>query len=112
MASLYKLPCIFVVENNLWAIGMNHNRATNPTSGDNSPFIYKKGPAFGMPGILVDGMDVRKVTMCNGLRLYDKCNCACCNLLLVGGAGNVCRWPQGNNMQFIDVFLTKQLYVL
>ena len=61
MASLYKLPCIFVVENNLWAIGMNHNRATNPTSGDNSPFIYKKGPAFGMPGVLVDGMDVRKV---------------------------------------------------
>ena len=62
MASLYKLPCIFVVENNLWAIGMQHNRATNPTAGDNSPFIYKKGPAFGMPGILVDGMDVRKVT--------------------------------------------------
>lgn len=45
----------------MWAIGMNHNRATNPTSGDNSPFIYKKGPAFGMPGVLVDGMDVRKV---------------------------------------------------
>ncbi|KAL3134892.1 hypothetical protein ABBQ32_007858 [Trebouxia sp. C0010 RCD-2024] len=61
MASLYKLPCIFVVENNLWAIGMQHNRATNPTAGDDSPFIYKKGPAFGMPGILVDGMDVRKV---------------------------------------------------
>lgn len=62
MASLYKLPCIFVVENNLWAIGMQHNRATNPTAGDDSPYIYKKGPAFGMPGILVDGMDVRKVT--------------------------------------------------
>lgn len=61
MASLYKLPCIFVVENNLWAIGMQHNRATNPTAGDDSPYIYKKGPAFGMPGILVDGMDVRKV---------------------------------------------------
>ena len=63
MASLYKLPCIFVVENNLWAIGMNHNRATNPTSGDDAPMIYKKGPAFGMPGILVDGMDVRKVML-------------------------------------------------
>ena len=63
MASLYKLPCIFVVENNLWAIGMNHNRATNPTSGDDAPMIYKKGPAFGMPGILVDGMDVRKVEL-------------------------------------------------
>jgi len=29
--------------------------------GDNEPFIYKKGPAFGMPGVLVDGMDVVKV---------------------------------------------------
>lgn len=63
MAALYKLPCIFVVENNKWAIGMNHPRATGPTLGDDEPFIYKKGPAFGMPGVLVDGMDVRKVTL-------------------------------------------------
>ena len=62
MASLYKLPCIFVVENNLWAIGMNHPRATGPSEGDNAPAIWKKGPAFGMPGVLVDGMDVVKVT--------------------------------------------------
>ena len=61
MASLYKLPCIFVVENNKWAIGMYHPRATGPSEGDNEPYIYKKGPAFGMPGVLVDGMDVRKV---------------------------------------------------
>ncbi|KAK9803135.1 hypothetical protein WJX73_010229 [Symbiochloris irregularis] len=61
MASLYKLPCIFVVENNLWAIGMNHPRATGPSEGDTAPAIYKKGPAFGMPGVLVDGMDVLKV---------------------------------------------------
>jgi len=40
---------------------MNHPRATNPTLGDDEPFIYKKGPAFGMPGVLVDGMDVLKV---------------------------------------------------
>ena len=39
---------------------MNHPRATGPTFGDQEPFIYKKGPAFGMPGVLVDGMDVRK----------------------------------------------------
>ncbi len=63
MASLYKLPCIFVVENNKWAIGMQHMRATGPTLGDEEPFIYKKGPAFGMPGVLVDGMDVMKVLM-------------------------------------------------
>ena len=29
--------------------------------GDNEPWIYKKGPAFGMPGVHVDGMDVMKV---------------------------------------------------
>jgi pyruvate dehydrogenase E1 component alpha subunit len=60
MASLYKLPCIFVVENNKWAIGMYHPRATGNTLGDEEPYIYKKGPAFGMPGVLVDGMDVMK----------------------------------------------------
>eukprot|EP01024_Parvocaulis_polyphysoides_P022838 TRINITY_DN2115_c1_g1_i1.p1 TRINITY_DN2115_c1_g1~~TRINITY_DN2115_c1_g1_i1.p1 ORF type:complete len:437 (-),score=53.62 TRINITY_DN2115_c1_g1_i1:353-1663(-) len=61
MASLYKLPHIFVVENNKWAIGMYHNRATSRTSGDDLPMIYKKGPAFGMPGEYVDGMDVLAV---------------------------------------------------
>ena len=61
MASLYKLPVIFVIENNLWAIGMNHWRATAPSFGDSKPHIYKKGEPFGMPGVLVDGMDVLKV---------------------------------------------------
>lgn len=62
MASLYKLPIIFVVENNLWAIGMNHPRATGMSDpNDSEPHIWKKGPAFGMPGVLVDGMDVQKV---------------------------------------------------
>ncbi|KAK8509713.1 hypothetical protein V6N13_093566 [Hibiscus sabdariffa] len=55
MAALWKLPIVFVVENNLWAIGMSHLRATS------DPQIYKKGPAFGMPGVHVDGMDVLKV---------------------------------------------------
>ncbi|KAK9713639.1 hypothetical protein RND81_06G041500 [Saponaria officinalis] len=55
MAALWKLPIIFVVENNLWAIGMSHLRATS------DPAIWKKGPAFGMPGYHVDGMDVLKV---------------------------------------------------
>ena len=61
MAALYKLPCLFVVENNKWAIGMAHDRATAPSLGDTEPYIYKKGPAFGMPGVLVDGMDVHAV---------------------------------------------------
>ena len=55
MAALYKLPIIFVVENNLWAIGMSHLRSTS------DPEIWKKGPAFGMPGVHVDGMEVLKV---------------------------------------------------
>jgi hypothetical protein len=61
MAALYKLPHIFVVENNKWAIGMSHGRATSRTLGDEDPYIYKKGPAFGMPGVHVDGMDALKV---------------------------------------------------
>lgn len=61
MAALYRLPIIFVVENNLWAIGMYHYRATSCSLGDDEPKIWKKGPAFGMPGRLVDGMDVLDV---------------------------------------------------
>lgn len=55
MAALWKLPIIYVVENNKWAIGMAHERATSV------PEIYKKGPAFGMVGVEVDGMDVLAV---------------------------------------------------
>ena len=52
MAALWKLPILFVVENNKWAIGMAHERATS------QPEIYKKAAVFGMPGFEVDGMDV------------------------------------------------------
>nr|WDA53449.1 alpha pyruvate dehydrogenase e1 component subunit alpha-3 [Erycina pusilla] len=55
MAALWKLPIVFVVENNLWAIGMSHLRATS------DPEIWKKGSAFGIHGVHVDGMDVLKV---------------------------------------------------
>ncbi|KAM3115301.1 pyruvate dehydrogenase (acetyl-transferring) E1 component subunit alpha [Phormidesmis sp. 146-33] len=55
MAALWKLPILFVVENNKWAIGMAHDRATS------QPEIYKKAAAFGMPGYEVDGMDVLAV---------------------------------------------------
>jgi pyruvate dehydrogenase E1 component alpha subunit len=55
MAALWKLPIIFVVENNKWAIGMSHERATSV------PEIYKKASAFGLPGVEVDGMDVLAV---------------------------------------------------
>nr|YP_010198420.1 pyruvate dehydrogenase E1 component alpha subunit [Gracilaria pachydermatica]UAD86836.1 pyruvate dehydrogenase E1 component alpha subunit [Gracilaria pachydermatica] len=55
MAVLWKLPIIFVVENNQWAIGMAHHRSTS------FPEIHKKAEAFGLPGIEVDGMDVLAV---------------------------------------------------
>lgn len=55
MAALWKLPIIFVVENNKWAIGMAHERATS------QPEIYQKAAVFNMPGIEVDGMDVLAV---------------------------------------------------
>ena len=55
MAQLWKLPIIFVVENNKWAIGMAHDRATS------DPEIWRKASAFGMHGEEVDGMDVLAV---------------------------------------------------
>jgi pyruvate dehydrogenase E1 component alpha subunit len=55
MAALWKLPILYVVENNKWAIGMAHERATS------DPMIYKKAAAFGMVGVEVDGMDVLAV---------------------------------------------------
>lgn len=55
MSVLWKLPIIFIVENNQWAIGMAHHRSTS------SPEIHKKANAFGLPGIEVDGMDVLAV---------------------------------------------------
>nr|YP_009397037.1 pyruvate dehydrogenase E1 component alpha subunit [Spyridia filamentosa]ARW66223.1 pyruvate dehydrogenase E1 component alpha subunit [Spyridia filamentosa] len=55
MAVLWKLPVIFIVENNQWAIGMAHGRSTS------LPEIHKKAQAFGLPGIEVDGMNVFSV---------------------------------------------------
>jgi pyruvate dehydrogenase E1 component alpha subunit len=55
MAALWKLPILYVVENNKWAIGMAHERASSQTE------IYKKASVFGMPGYEVDGMDVLAV---------------------------------------------------
>jgi pyruvate dehydrogenase E1 component alpha subunit len=55
MAVLWKLPIIFVVENNQWAIGMAHHRSSS------TPEIHKKAFAFGLPGIEVDGMNVLSI---------------------------------------------------
>ncbi|QEY33411.1 pyruvate dehydrogenase (acetyl-transferring) E1 component subunit alpha [Synechococcus sp. RSCCF101] len=55
MAALWKLPIVFVVENNKWAIGMAHDRATS------DPEIWRKAAPFGLAGEEVDGMDVLAV---------------------------------------------------
>jgi len=51
LAMLWKLPVIFVVENNGYAMGTSVARTTNMTD------IYKMGLAFDMPSAPVDGMD-------------------------------------------------------
>jgi pyruvate dehydrogenase E1 component alpha subunit len=51
-AALYKLPIVFLCENNLYAMGTALHRGVAQTS------IYQKGCAYNIPGEPVDGMDV------------------------------------------------------
>jgi pyruvate dehydrogenase E1 component alpha subunit len=55
MASLWKLPVIFIIENNRYAMGTSVDRSSAQTN------FASRGSAFMIPGMQVDGMDVRAV---------------------------------------------------
>lgn len=55
LAALYKLPVVFVIENNLYAMGTAVWRAFANTE------FYRYAASYNMPGALVDGMDVFSV---------------------------------------------------
>lgn len=54
-AELWNLPVIFVCENNFYGIGTGVQTASSLTE------VHKKANGYGMPGYLVDGMDVLAV---------------------------------------------------
>ncbi len=55
MAALWKLPVIYIIENNRYAMGTAVSRASSQTD------FSQRGASIGIPGIKVDGMDVRAV---------------------------------------------------
>ncbi|POR55191.1 pyruvate dehydrogenase (acetyl-transferring) E1 component subunit alpha [Bosea psychrotolerans] len=55
MAQLWKLPVVYVIENNRYAMGTSVSRASAQTD------FSRRGLSFGIPGEQVDGMDVRAV---------------------------------------------------
>jgi pyruvate dehydrogenase E1 component alpha subunit len=55
MAELWKLPVVYVIENNKYAMGTSVARSSA------QPDFSKRGLSFDIPGEQVDGMDVRSV---------------------------------------------------
>ncbi len=55
MAKLWNLPVIYIIENNKYGMGTSVERASSTTD------LSQRGVSFGIPGVQVDGMDVRAV---------------------------------------------------
>jgi len=55
MAELWKLPVVYVIENNQYAMGTSVERASAEAH------LWKRGASFNIPGEQVDGMDVEAV---------------------------------------------------
>jgi pyruvate dehydrogenase E1 component alpha subunit len=79
MAALWKLPVIFVIENNQYAMGTSVNRASAEDQ------LYKRGESFRVPGLQVNGMDVQAVR---------------------GAAETALEWVQGGNGPILLEFKT------
>jgi pyruvate dehydrogenase E1 component alpha subunit len=65
MAALWKLPVVYIVENNKYAMGTAVSRASAQTD------FSRRGASFDIPGEQVDGMDVRAVRAA-GLRAVER----------------------------------------
>ena len=55
MAELWRLPVVYVIENNQYAMGTSVERSSSETH------LFKRGTSFNIPGEQVDGMDVLAV---------------------------------------------------
>jgi pyruvate dehydrogenase E1 component alpha subunit len=66
MAELWKLPALYVIENNRYAMGTSIARASAQTD------LSKRGASFNIPGEQVDGMDVHTVAAA-GAKALDWC---------------------------------------